>query len=218
MQIENPEDFEKQNVHRVYEEISNHFDKTRYHTWPIIRKFIDSMNTKSLVGDIGCGNGRNCLIRDDCHFIGTDISESFVNICQSKGIDSLLANNLSLPFKDNYFDYLMSIAVIHHFCTEERRIQAISELIRVLKIDGEVLIYVWAKEQQKFSDTQNNDILVPWNLQMNYNNGEEKIYNRYYHLFCRGELEKLVNNFKNIEIIENGYQKDNWYIIIKKKN
>lgn len=217
MQIENPENFEKLNVHKVYEKISNHFDKTRYHTWPIIKNFVDSIPKNSLVGDIGCGNGRNCLIRDDCHFIGTDISESFVNICQSKGIKCLLANNLDLPFSDNKFDYLMSIAVIHHFCTEERRIKAISELIRVLKINGKVLIYVWAKEQKKFSNKYNNDILVPWNLQMNYNKGEDKIYNRYYHLFCQGELERLITNFSNIEIIENGYQKDNWYLILKKK-
>ena len=218
MQIENPESFEETNVHRVYEEISKHFDKTRYHTWPIIKKFVDSIPKNCLVGDIGCGNGRNCLIRDDCKFIGTDISESFVNICQSKGIKCLLANNLNLPFDEGYFDYLMSIAVIHHFCNQERRIKAISELIRVTKIGGQILIYVWAKEQKKFSDKQINDILVPWNLQMNYNNGEDKIYNRYYHLFCEGELEILISNFNNIEIIEKGYQKDNWYIILKKIN
>ena len=124
MEIQNPSLFELNNVHQVYEIISEHFDKTRYHTWPIIDKFIKSFNKGSLIGDIGCGNGRNCLVRDDCKFIGTDISESLVNICKNKGIDCTVANNLELPFKDNHFDYLMSIAVIHHFCNEERRIKA----------------------------------------------------------------------------------------------
>ena len=217
MEIKNPSLFELNNVHQVYEIISEHFDKTRYNTWPIIDKFIKSFNKGSLIGDIGCGNGRNCLVRDDCKFIGTDISESLVNICKNKGIDCTVANNLDLPFKDNHFDYLMSIAVIHHFCNEERRIKAISELIRITKTKGQILIYVWAKEQNKFKNSLDNDIMVPWNLQKNYNNGEDKIYNRYYHLFDKGDLERLVNNFNNVYIKEKGYQKDNWYIILEKK-
>ena len=110
----------------------------------------------------------------------------------------------------------MSIAVIHHFCNEERRIKALSELIRVTKIGGEILVYVWAKEQKKFVDKCENDIFVPWNLQQNYNDGQNQIYNRYYHLFDYGELENLLSNFENISIKDKGYQKDNWYVIIQK--
>ena len=216
MEIKNPEEFEINNVHKIYNKISEHFDKTRYHSWPIIKTFIESFKKGSLIGDIGCGNGRNCLVRDDCKFVGTDISESLINICKDKGIDCLVANNLSLPFVDNYFDYTMSIAVIHHFCNEERRIKALSELIRVTKIGGEILVYVWAKEQKKFVDKCENDIFVPWNLQQNYNDGQNQIYNRYYHLFDYGELENLLSNFENISIKDKGYQKDNWYVIIQK--
>ena len=53
---------------------------------------------------------------------------------------------------------------------------------------------------------------------MNYNNGVDKVYNRYYHLFCEGELESLINRFNNVEIINRGYQKDNWYVILRKIN
>ena len=217
MEIDNPVEFEKKNVHNVYESISKHFDKTRYNTWPIIQDFIESFPINSLVGDIGCGNGRNCLVRNDCRFIGTDISESFVKICKNKGITSIVANNLSLPFEEKHFDYVMSIAVIHHLSNEERRINAISELIRVTKIGGQILIYVWAKEQKKFNSYKENDILVPWNLQKNYNQGNDQIYNRYYHLFDEGELEELIKKFKQVNIIKKGYQKDNWYVIIQKE-
>ena len=150
MEINNPAEFEKENVYDVYEIISKHFDKTRYHTWPMIKKFIDSFPSDSLIGDIGCGNGRNCVIRKDCKFIGTDISKSFVDICHNKGIDCLLADNLSLPFQDNYFDYLMSIAVIHHFCNKERRLQAISELIRVTKKKVKYLFMFGLKNKINF--------------------------------------------------------------------
>jgi tRNA (uracil-5-)-methyltransferase TRM9 len=216
MEIYNPSSFELKHVHNIYNQISEHFNQTRYHTWPIIKKFVESFTTKSIVGDIGCGNGRNCLLRDDCTFIGTDISEKLLNICMAKGIKCILANNLSLPIKGNYFDYTMSIAVIHHFCNTERRLKAVSELIRVTKSGGKILIYVWAKEQKKFSNNTENDILIPWNLQKKYNEGNCEILDRYYHLFDQGELESLISHFNNVKIIENGYQKDNWYVIIEK--
>lgn len=46
-------------------------------------------------------------------------------------------------------DYVISVAVIHHFSTEERRLEAINELVRITKPGGTILIYVWAFEQQQ---------------------------------------------------------------------
>ena len=51
-----------------------------------------------------------------------------------------------------------------------------------------------------------------------YSNQEEtiKIYNRYYYLFEKGELEKLVYKADSkVKIKESGYQKDNYYVIIR---
>ena len=51
----------------------------------------------------------------------------------------------------------MSIAVIHHLSTETRRLQAIQEINRILKIGGEALIYVWAYEQPRFENEKSQD-------------------------------------------------------------
>lgn len=51
----------------------------------------------------------------------------------------------------NSIDAILCIAVIHHLSTDERRLQAIPEIISVLQIGGQALIYVWAKEQNKDS-------------------------------------------------------------------
>ena len=62
------------------------------------------------------------------------------------------------------------------------------------------------------------DIFVPLNLQKRYTNQEEsiKIYNRYYYLFEERELENLVYKAdSNVKIKENGYQKDNYYVILQ---
>ena len=68
------------------------------------------------------------------------------------------------------FDSVISIAVVHHFSTKNLRIGAISEMHRILRIGGKVLIYVWAYEQDlKVFKTQ--DVFVPWHLQDKYEGG-----------------------------------------------
>lgn len=60
----------------------------------------------------------------------------------------LICDNLALPFRDESFDAVLSIAVVHHFATTERRVHALKELARVLRIGGRLVISVWAMEQK----------------------------------------------------------------------
>tara|TARA_Y100000389_G_scaffold202551_1_gene248157 strand:+ start:1684 stop:2313 length:630 start_codon:yes stop_codon:yes gene_type:complete len=203
--------FEKVFVKDVYSSIANHFDKTRYHTWPKIQDFVNSLDTNSHIYDIGCGNGRNMNIRGDCVFVGCDNNEELLIQAEKKGNTCQYGDNLSLPFSDGCADAVMSIAVIHHFSTIDRRIKALSEIFRILKETGSALIYVWAHEQDKFANFSKN-ALVDWN---NQENGE--IIKRYYYLFSNGELDTLIkNNFKNITIVESGIQCNNYYVICRK--
>ena len=59
-----------------------------------------------------------------------------------------MCDNLALPFRDESFDAVLSIAVVHHFATTERRVNALKELARVLRIGGRLVISVWAMEQR----------------------------------------------------------------------
>ena len=56
-------------------------------------------------------------------------------ITNDRNIESIIANNISIPFKSNSIDILLSIAVIHHLSTNENRIRALNEMIRILKPD-----------------------------------------------------------------------------------
>ena len=56
------------------------------------------------------------------------------------------------------FDACISIAVIHHLSTTERRANAIREILRIVKPNGLVLIYVWAQEQSKDASSIENVI------------------------------------------------------------
>ncbi|XP_043263037.1 alkylated DNA repair protein alkB homolog 8 [Colletes gigas] len=135
-------------VHEVYENISSHFDETRHNQWPNVSKFLQSLNPGDILLDIGCGNGKYLHEHEHIFKIGCDRSQNLMKICRNKNFEVFLSDCLYLPYKNNSLDAVISIAVIHHLSTHERRKQAISELARVLRPNGKCLIYVWAKEQE----------------------------------------------------------------------
>ena len=87
-----------------------------------------------------------------------------------------LCDNLELPFRDESFDAVLSIAVVHHFATTERRVNALRELARILRIGGRVVITVWALEQ-RHRRFESQDVLIPWqppkNRNFNYSDEED---------------------------------------------
>jgi tRNA (uracil-5-)-methyltransferase TRM9 len=118
-------------------------------------------------------------------------------------------------------EFALSIAVIHHFSSIERRQQAIREITRVLKVHGEALIFVWAYEQNdKRFDFKDQDVMIPWHLSKTFQKTQTQVFHRYYHLFKQGELKSLVESVswdgcKSV-VIREGYDRDNWYVVIKR--
>ncbi len=210
--------FENENVHKIYDIIYQQFSDTRYKIWDKVTEFINYVNPGSIIADIGCGNGKNMGTREDCKYIGLDICKNLINQAKKKeNCKYLIGNCLYIPMETESVDYVMSIAVIHHLSTEERRLKAIEEIARILKKGGQSLIYVWAFEQPKFENELSQDVNVKWTfLKKYFNSDKDKIFNRYYHLFKKNELENLISNLEDIIIIETGFQCNNWYCIIKK--
>ena len=96
---------------------------------------------------------------------------------------------IELPYKNNSFDVILSIASFHHLNNEPDRNKALQEMKRVLQPGGMVLLYVWSKDQPvktKRVFKNYGDVLVPWKSK----NG--KIYNRYYYIFQMEEIEELI--------------------------
>jgi tRNA (uracil-5-)-methyltransferase TRM9 len=212
------EELERQHVRNVYDDIAGHFSATRYKAWPVVDKFVRDRKRWSMGVDVGCGNGKNMLIRDDLHIIGFDLSIELLRICRSQGFDTVQGNMLSLPFRTESQEFAICIAALHHLASEERRKQAVQEMARILTTGSEVLIYVWALEQpptsslyrhqlQYLSDNK-QDVLVPWKT------GNETQL-RYYHLFQQNELEMLLIG-ANLHPVYSGYDRDNWYVCARK--
>ncbi|XP_077070995.1 tRNA (carboxymethyluridine(34)-5-O)-methyltransferase ALKBH8 isoform X2 [Siphateles boraxobius] len=162
---------ESQYVHQVYEEISSHFSSTRHSPWPQVRDFLLTLSPGSVLADIGCGNGKYLGINPEVMSVGCDRSANLVQICIERGHEGFVSDALSVPLRSGSCDACISIAVIHHFSTQERRQAAVRELIRLLKVGGRALIYVWAMEQEY--NNQKSKYLKERTIGTSMENGEE---------------------------------------------
>lgn len=175
------------NVKQVYEQIAPHFNSTRTYKWSWVSEFLDSLKTNSLVYDLGCGNGRN-MSHQNLHFIGVDNCENFLSICRTKQLDTLYANIVSIPLKDESADAIICIAVLHHLSNYENRLLAFQEIKRLTRPGGKILLSVWSinqpgKTRRRFS--RHGHHIVSWN-------SFGKIYERYYYIFELGEVKNLA--------------------------
>ncbi|KAF9438656.1 tRNA methyltransferase, has a role in tRNA modification [Entomortierella beljakovae] len=145
-----PEQKEIEYVHNVYQAIAPHFSATRYKPWPVVQEFLETMPSGYVGADVGCGNGKYIGVNPKLFMVGSDRSSNLISICGERGHEAM--------------DFAISIAVIHHFISPERRVAAIEEILRVVRVGGKVLIFVWALEQSGNRDFDKDvqDVFVPW--------------------------------------------------------
>ncbi|KAG0287329.1 tRNA methyltransferase, has a role in tRNA modification [Linnemannia gamsii] len=161
-----PEEKEQQYVHSVYQAIAPHFSATRYKPWPVVEEFLNTMPAGYVGADVGCGNGKYIGVNDKLFMVGSDRSSNLISICGERGHEAMVCDGLALPYRPQFFDFAISIAVIHHFISPERRVAAIEEILRIVRVGGRVLIFVWALEQtgKRDFDKETQDVFVPWAL------------------------------------------------------
>ena len=178
------------NQQQVWNEIAKSWNNFRQK--PI--KELEKLNwKKGKILDIGCGNCRNLLPFKHLDCYGIDFSREMLE--QAKKFSQ--KNNLKvklklssaekLPFKNNYFDYVLAIAVLHHLKNPET---AVKEIHRVLKNNGEVYITDWNKLQARFL-FRRKEVYIPWKQK------KQTLY-RYYNFIGYFKLKKILkkNNFK----------------------
>lgn len=206
---------------------------TRNRNWEELRELTKDISDNDKILDLGCGNGRLLEVLKDkkIDYIGVDSSEKLIKIAQKKypQADFQVADALSLPFPDNYFDKIYSIAVLHHIPSKKYHLQFLKEAKRVLKPEGILVITVWDLWQKKFwklilkytflkltsqSKLGFKDIFYPWK---NQKSKTEVL--RYFHCFTKKELIDLAKkiNFKIKKIGNLKYRsRSNLYLIAQK--
>ena len=97
--------------------------------------------------DLGCANGRMFELfgSKNIEYYGVDNSEKLIEIAKKlyPAGHFQVADALSLPFSDNTFDKVYFISVLHHIPSEEFRQRCFSEINRVLKPNGQLILRVW---------------------------------------------------------------------------
>ncbi|KAM4046384.1 putative tRNA methyltransferase 9B [Anomaloglossus baeobatrachus] len=164
---------ERHHVHNVYEKIAPYFNDKRYKPWPKVQEFLLAQEPGSLIADIGCGNGKYLHINRQTYKVGCDYCLPLVKAARNQDYEVMACDGLCLPYRDGCFDAVLSIAVIHHFSTMERRVRAIKEMSRILKVGGKMMIYVWAMEQKR-RKFEKQDLLIPWNKDPGIQNLSDK--------------------------------------------
>lgn len=218
-------------IREDYNLISTDFSRTRGYLWEESKfLFDDYAKDGDSILDLGCGNGRyyQALKDKNVFYTGVDNSLNLINIAKTKypEADFVVGDALHLPFEDNKFNKIYSIAVLHHIPSKELRLQFLKEAKRVLKDEGLLILTNWKFHQVKewkllikytilkffgVSKLDYFDIMEPWGNQTE----------RYYHWFRKKELIKLAESaefkIKSIGVIRNPRgNRRNYFLILEK--
>ncbi|MFP4045692.1 MAG: class I SAM-dependent methyltransferase [Candidatus Aenigmatarchaeota archaeon] len=176
---------------QFYNRIADSWYNIRH--WSLFQDELGELNERWDEGkllNIGCAHGPDFLPFDpeNFDFYGTDISKGFMDLARKfarkndRNFNLFVSDMRDLPLQDGSFDYIISVAALHHLLEKKNRLKALEEMKRVLRKGGEALITVWNSWQKDFL-FRGREIEKEWN----YKN--EVLYRDYY-LYNYPELKK----------------------------
>ena len=200
-------------VKSAYDKIGSHFDKLRPPSWDFVKDWLknnSSISSKLLIA--GCGGGRHVRLASELGYAvtGLDISEVMIEAASRSvsGIKSrsepdwIVSDICEIPRKESTFDNTLAVAILHHLPPKLSKL-ALSELARVMKPGGRLLLSCWGPEIGQIRKGTNAELgskedpdgvgdvwIVPWTLE----NGD--IVDRWYHL---PTLEKRLEQWSFLE-------------------
>jgi tRNA (uracil-5-)-methyltransferase TRM9 len=155
----------------------------------IIPKFLEKKTGKIL--DLGSGAGRSLIdLKTKGEMYLVDFSKEMIKLAKKRAkkhkIDAkfFVSDIVKLPFKDNFFDTALFLAVLHCIESKKDRAETVKELFRVLKPGAKTIVTVWNKDSKWFKNKP-KEKYVGWR-----DKGK-----RYYYLY---EEKELHNLFKKI--------------------
>ncbi|MFX1408031.1 MAG: class I SAM-dependent methyltransferase [Promethearchaeota archaeon] len=179
----------------------------------LVKLFQDKQVKRIL--DLGCGTGRHIIffLKNGFELYGIDAAPKGLEIAkmwleEENQCAELLLHRIEekLPFKDDFFDAIVSIQVIHHNFLD-KIIITIKEIERVLRKGG--IIFITFPTLKLFKHKDYWDLVEVEPRTFIPQNGQEK--DLPHHFFKKSEIYKL---FKNFEIQEMYIDKTNHRAIL----
>lgn len=104
-------------------------------------KYTQMLLNDKVVLDLGCGRGRwlKYYQQKGAMVTGIDLSEEAVLSCAAKGFTAVKGDITAMPFPDNVFDVINSVAVIQHLPYEKQK-ETAAEIQRVCKQNGLIVL------------------------------------------------------------------------------
>jgi ubiquinone/menaquinone biosynthesis C-methylase UbiE len=229
----------------AYRKISPRYSNLKKNPWKDFQNYLESISKRfslpetGILLDVGSGNARNLLLFESQQWqhIASDISYELLKssiILKNNSLNLLNNNAKSIPIKANSIDLTLCIATIHHFRDKEEVKLVLRNISRISKKGSYLVISCWKKwkkgtrkqmvldlilylpKKLKNKFWRHGDIYLPW-----YNEKKELIAERYYHLFSKKELLKIINstNYSIIDFAELGGKggDDNFFLLLQKK-
>lgn len=182
------------------------------HPSEVVIRFING-NFKPSKGkkilDLGCGTGRHVfyLANEGYETTGIDFSEEGLRFTEQRlseaGLSATLVNDsiVSMPFKDNSFDGIISISVIYYLTNEDIK-KVVNEIYRVLKPGGKAFLVIRTTDDKRFKRGVEVDTNT-FKLDTNFTNEQEMTI----HFFSEDEVYELFSAFSSVTV---GKMKENF--------
>ena len=173
-----------------------------------ISNIFKKSNVKKIL-DLGSGTGRHviCLAKNGFDLFGIDVAEEGIKITKDWLRKEKLRANLKtgsiyskLPYKDNFFDAVVSTQTIHHERIETIR-KTILELERILKPGG--LIFITVRKRKFNKSYAKNAIIEKYGKQKS----RYKIIAPRTYVPIEGEEKGLPHYLFNKELIRKSHSK-----------
>mgnify|MGYP001603845716 CR=1 FL=1 len=178
-------------VQKMYDEIGDHFSRTRQKTygngessnWPVTDKYLCKLQKGQSVLDIGCGNGKLVSgLPEGVEYIGTDFSKTLLGEAKNlyPGRDFRFGNVVDESHWNNLdkYDAVFCVAVLHHIPEKEQQIYVLKQVKKHLAKGGPastrgdsstrggfLYLTVWNLWQEKFLQYHiDGHVEVPYNI------------------------------------------------------
>lgn len=248
---------EKNSYKNSYDFFALDYHNKRIYHWRELEIFLEELYGKNINFsgynlDLGCANGRNFKLfqKSNSKLIGIDNSKELLRLARQrlksqnhetnlnlKSVNLVLSDISSLPLRPLSIKNIFSIATIHHIRNKVERENLLSQLHRITKNNGFLVLTVWRRYQKKYryffvidkirriilpkyNKTQKDlglfqygDKFIPWTL-----SNKKRTYDRFYHFFSKKEIKDLLKAYSTIIISKRGgpNKKDNFFVLTQK--